>query len=293
VSPLSQAHIASIVNPALNGWYALDGSEINDNGDRATGLYCRPLPGQTIDKVTVGTSSQNPYFLQREYNNAGALESDPNAPGCAPSVTLAPAFIVPSPVNPGDLVEFDGSTTASTLMVHKSDYHWNFGDGSTGVGPSVAHIYAKGGSYAVTLTVTDRGAYTRSLTQTIVISGGSGQPSGSPFARLRLLPQSLRSVLRHGIAARLSSSEAAAGITTISITHDAARRAHIRLGHGPRVAVGRGTFSVKAGTVTLHLRLSKAMAAKLKHLRHVTLTVRLALVAANGDHFTIDAAGRY
>ena len=40
VSPLSRAHIASIVNPGLNGWFALNGSEINDN---ATGneVACR------------------------------------------------------------------------------------------------------------------------------------------------------------------------------------------------------------------------------------------------------------
>jgi hypothetical protein len=31
VSPLSQGQIAAIVNPWLNGWSALDGSEINDN----------------------------------------------------------------------------------------------------------------------------------------------------------------------------------------------------------------------------------------------------------------------
>ena len=58
--------------------------------------------------------------------------------------------------------------------------------------------------------------------------------------------------------------------------------------------IGRGTVSrIKNGTVNLHLRLSRVTAAKLKHLGHVTLTLRLALVAAGGVHLTIDAAGRY
>ena len=43
VSPLSQAQIASIVDPGLNGWAALNGSEIDDN--RCTPLGNEPGPG--------------------------------------------------------------------------------------------------------------------------------------------------------------------------------------------------------------------------------------------------------
>jgi hypothetical protein len=58
--------------------------------------------------------------------------------------------------------------------------------------------------------------------------------------------------------------------------------------------IGVGTLSgITTGTATLHLRLSRVMAAKLKNLRHLTLTVRLKLVAASGDHLAVDAAGRY
>jgi len=46
-------------------------------------------------------SGQNPYFLQREFSNAGVIESDPNAPACAAGVSLAPTFIVPSAVDLG------------------------------------------------------------------------------------------------------------------------------------------------------------------------------------------------
>jgi hypothetical protein len=51
--------------------------------------------------------------------------------------------------------------------------------------------------------------------------------------------------------------------------------------------------AITGGTVQLHLVLSRAMSTKLKRLKHVTLTVRLALVAAAGDHLALDAAGRY
>jgi hypothetical protein len=58
--------------------------------------------------------------------------------------------------------------------------------------------------------------------------------------------------------------------------------------------VGRGTVSqIRAGTAKLHFRLSSAVVARLKHLHHIAVTVRLALVTRSGAHLTVDAAGRY
>jgi hypothetical protein len=296
VGSLSQGQIASIVNPSLSGWSALDGSEINDNG-------CKPL-SNSLDSVTVGTSAQNPYFLQREFNNAGVIESDPNALACTPIVDLVPTFIAPSAVNMGDVVEFDGSKTNSSLMVPNAGYVWNFGDGTpTSIGPSVVHTYSAGGSYSVKLTVTDRGANVASLSQTVKVLGPPAPvpppPPPTPKsagwqAHLQLMPEGLRSVLRAGLALRVDSNQAANGFVTISITRGAARRAHIAARGGATVVVGRGTVSgVVNGTVTLHLRLSRGMATKIQRLRHVTLTVRLTLAAAGGAHMAIDAAGRY
>jgi PKD domain len=294
VSSISQAQIASIVNPALDGWFALGGSEIDDNHG------CTPL-ANGLDSVRVGASSQNPYLLQREFNNAGVIESEPTTYfGCAPGILLTPAFVVPSAVNRGDVVEFDGSATASTLIVPRADYTWSFGDGTTAVGPSVAHSYAKGGSYTVKLYVMDRGGNVASLSQTISVLGAGGQVvTPPPTARslgvhLQLMPEGLRTVLRKGITVRLTSNRSADGFVTISISRAAADRAHIRHGRGATVVIGRGTLSgIKAGTATLHLRLSRAAAAKLKRLSHVALTVRLALVEPGGGHLAIVVAGRY
>ncbi len=308
VSPLSQAEIAAITNPGLNGWAGLDGTEIEDNEG------CVPV-GHQLDAVTLGTSSQNPYFLQRESNNAAALEFDPVTYfGCAPQVDLGPEFVVPSAVDQGDVVQFDGSTTDSTLIVPKGGYQWNFGDGSTATGPSIVHSYAKGGSYNVTLTVTDRGGNTATLTQTLQVLGASGQTvtppsvsgsgggsggsgSGSNASlnvRIQLLPQSLKTVLRNGISVRVTSNLPANGIATVSITRASAKKAHIQVGRSQSVRIGLGTLSsIKNGTVTLRLHLSKAMAKKLSHLHRVAMTVRLALVAPGGQRYAVDVAGRY
>ncbi len=302
VSPLSQGQLAAIVNPALNGWYGEDGAEINDNG-------CFPL-NNGLDNVTI---AGNTYVLQREFNNAGAIETDPNALPCTDWIELNPAFVVPGPVEPGDNVLFDGSVTASALMVHNAGYSWNFGDGTTGTGPSVYHTYSQGGNYSVTLTVTDRGGNTAHITQTVQVLGsngqavppptstgggsGSGSGSGSSTAlkvRLQLLPQSLKTVLRTGISVRVTSNAPANGIATVSITRASAKKAHIQVGQSPTVRIGLGTVSsVKNGTVTLHLYFSKAMAKKLSRLHHVAMTVRLQLVASGNRRIAIVAAGRY
>lgn len=300
VSPLSQSELAASTDPGLNGWISLDGSEINDNQG------CIPIggPGSTLDSATVGSSGQNPYLLQREFNNAGVITSSPYNLPCSPSIALGAGFVVPSAVNQGDVVQFDGSKSVSSLLVPRANFAWDFGDGSSTVGPSAVHSYAKGGTYTVKLTVVDRGGNTSTLSQTISVLGPAGQPvttgpgsGGSTPAlnvRMQLMPQSLRSVLRGGVSIQVTSNSVVDGIVSISITRSAAKRAHIHYGRGPSVVIGRGTVSkIANGTVSLRLRLSRATALKLKHLTHVSLTVRLAVVAANGNHMAVDAAGRY
>ena len=292
VSSLSQSHIAAIVNPQLNAWSALDGSEIDDN------FGC----GNSLAAVAVGNSAQNPYLLQAEFNNAGVIESEPNTYfGCAPGVILSPHFVVPSSINLGDTVQFDGSTTASTLLVPNSGYSWSFGDNTYATGPSVVHTYAKAGTYTVTLRVTDRGGNAATLTQTVEVLDSTGQPvspgkgpSPGLHVHIQLMPQGLRSVLRAGLALRLTSNESADAIATLSISRHAASRAHIKHGRRATVVIGRGSVrGIKDGTVKLHLRLPRSVASKLRHLRHVTVSVRLMLFASGGEHIALDAAGRY
>jgi hypothetical protein len=309
VSPLSRSHIASIVNPGLDGWFALGASEIDDNA--TVNQRCVPLPdlnggialanglGGDYDSATVGTSSQNPYLLQREFNNAGVIESDPNTYfGCAPNVLFSPAFVVPTSVTQGKEVQFDGSTTASTLMVPNRGYTWNFGDGTTRTGASVVHAFKTAGNYTVTLRVIDLGYNVGTVSQTIQVLEPDGRPAPPAAPRLQvrmlLLPQSLGQVLRRGISALLSSNEAGDGFASVLISRAAARRAHIKAGSAPFVVIGRGTVSgVKDGRISLRLHLSRAVATKLKHLKHLTLTIHLTLVSTTGQRVGLAIAGSY
>jgi PKD repeat protein len=61
-----------------------------------------------------------------------------------------PAFTVSggAPGQVGQTVQFSALTTVSGLPV--INYLWEFGDGTTGSGPTPTHTYAKPGSYTVT-----------------------------------------------------------------------------------------------------------------------------------------------
>jgi PKD repeat protein len=51
-----------------------------------------------------------------------------------------------------------------------ASYAWNLGDGTTALGPMVSHTYAAGGSYSVTLTVTDTAGAADAESQTAVVN---------------------------------------------------------------------------------------------------------------------------
>jgi PKD repeat protein len=75
---------------------------------------------------------------------------------------------------------FTSSVSALTVSLDASDssdpegpvssYAWNFGDGSTGTGRIVSHPYADGGTYQVTLTVTDSAGATASKSADVSVT---------------------------------------------------------------------------------------------------------------------------
>src|SRR5207302_8605876 len=56
-------------------------------------------------------------------------------------------------------VSFDG-TGSTDVDGTIASYSWNFGDGITATGATPTHVYGKGGTYTVTLMVTDNGGKT-------------------------------------------------------------------------------------------------------------------------------------
>jgi hypothetical protein len=162
------------------------------------------------------------YYLNNAFNLASLKLPFPGI-SCLGGIDLVPQFTAPNPVNSEELVGFDGmesdiSLDAGTAYNTKGEaeptyatYTWNFGDGTptvSGYAPgqapgnppsqiceepwlppcagSTLHSYQYGGTYEVTLTVTDVGGNTASVTKQITVvgppkpgSGGSGSGSGA------------------------------------------------------------------------------------------------------------------
>ena len=64
-------------------------------------------------------------------------------------------------------VTFDGSAS-TTPQGFVTSWSWSFGDGDSGAGPQITHVYASPGTYTASLTVTDSNGATSTATGSIV-----------------------------------------------------------------------------------------------------------------------------
>jgi PKD repeat protein len=71
-------------------------------------------------------------------------------------------------------------------------YEWDFGDSKTGSGATASHTYASGGTYKVSLTVTDDEGDTGTLSQDVTVSESTGaESSGLVSFSISITPRTI------------------------------------------------------------------------------------------------------
>ncbi len=221
VNELSVEQLATETDPLLNGWYAPTGQANagNEVTDQCRNFFATAnmtgeakVPEKSLtDSGTLANQSWagHSYYLNNEFNQAALSADYPGVP-CVPGVHLTPRFTAPSSVNAGDIVGFDAAESDVTLNAGVGytstgspyetfpTYTWDFGDGtktstayppgaSQADEPSAFHSYQYGGTYEVTLTITDVGGNTASISRQVTVIGpprpappASSSVAGSP-----------------------------------------------------------------------------------------------------------------
>ncbi|MFT4297059.1 MAG: PKD domain-containing protein [Micropruina sp.] len=142
---------------AYTGYWRIGGDK---NWSGATSSY---LAG-SLDEVAVYPSALSEDDVRAHYNASGRT-----APNRAPSAVFSYTKSFQT-VN----VDASGSSDPDGPL---ASYAWDFGDAATATGVTASHSYANGGSYTVTLTVTDAQGLTNTTTQTVVAA-----PNQAPTA---------------------------------------------------------------------------------------------------------------
>ena len=296
----------TVTDPLLNAWQDSAGKELTDecrNSFFPTSSGSVTASPESRAGTLGNEEFTKHYYLNDTFDLASLQLAYPGVP-CLHGVMLEPQFTVPNPVNAGEIVGFNGMESEITLNVANkfggpkgeeytySTYKWNFGDGSpevTGYAPgappgnppttlceqpwlapcagSTFHSYQYGGTYQVTLTVSDVAGNTASFVAPVTVEGppppasspgdvpggssGSGSPAGTPgttgsssgkttspapgpVAAVAAVSTSLKQVAKHGLVVKYSVNEQVAGrfevLLPASVAHALKIGGHVATG---------------------------------------------------------------
>jgi PKD repeat protein len=110
--------------------------------------------------------------------------------------------------NEGASFQFTGSATGGTSPY---TFAWSFGDGTSGSGASVTHVYRDNGSFTVTLTVTDATNPNQTAQDTAMVTVANVGPTANPGGPYSGVVGSL--LIFSGSATDASADDTAAGLT--------------------------------------------------------------------------------
>ena len=151
---------ASTASNASYAWAFGDSS----SGTGVTTTHAYPRAGNFTVTLTVTSDNGAASTSSRTVNVSGAL------PPQSANFTFSPTS--PS-INQAIL--FSAQRMGAPILDARFD--WTFGDGTTGTGETVTKAYARAGTYAVTLRVTNAGGQSAAVSRTITVS--AALPAGS------------------------------------------------------------------------------------------------------------------
>jgi PKD repeat protein len=92
-----------------------------------------------------------------------------------PAANVGPTATFTATPGAGRTMLFDASASSDSDGTIAS-YDWVFGDGGTDTGPNPTHTYATGGTYGVTLTVTDNDGASSTDSHTVTVNSVNASP---------------------------------------------------------------------------------------------------------------------
>lgn len=192
VAPPNVAPTASIVASPPSGQapvaVTFDGSDSADAdgplasyawdfGDGATGTgetTSHTYSGQGIYTVTLTVTDDQGVTGS---TTTTVAVSPPNLAPTA-GIVVRPSTTATSTVPSNVAVHFDGLGSADPDGTVAA-YDWDFGDGTTGSGPSPTHTFGVVGTFVVTLTVSDNQGAAASTTTTVYVGAANQAPTAS------------------------------------------------------------------------------------------------------------------
>ncbi len=343
---VEQANI--VTDPLLESWHDPEGREVTDECRNTFAGTVGASGGEiggaaTADEHTEAGTLSNEHFGTADevgvgsyyINNAFSLSTG----GCVGGAAEVARFTIPDPVNVDEIVGVDGME--STVQLIKGEafgltglptttyakFSWNFGDGTpevTGYAPGAPpcespwlspcaaaafHLYSYGGTYKVTLIVTDVAGNVSVVTHDVTVngppapavtpgsagaspgsSGGSkpgskgGTPIVAPVAAAVVASHSLRKVVHKGLVVNYSVNEKVAGHFEVLISAALAHK--LKLGGAPAVGLPAGTppevviakaflVTTRGGHSTIVIHFSKRTNERLGRAGRASLMLRL------------------
>jgi hypothetical protein len=320
INNVADEALSTITNPLFTAWHETGNADevVDKCRNYFLGNELLESPGTATDPKTKAGSAHNqtigtnPYYINNVFNQAADYAAYPGV-RCLSSVNVHPEFTAQTPIRSGDEATFNTTQSDITLGVEK--YTWSFGDGTgteancenrvptNGYGPqectgtsgtnntnpvaSTEHIYTYGGTYDVTLTITDYAGNTATVSHEVTVSGpaapspahkeetsgtssastqgssttsGAGTSPAAPsthgtapapkvVATQAVATQKLSSVLKSGLMIHYSVSEQVAGRFEVLLASSVARKLGIHGATATGLAKGTAAQTVIAKAI--------------------------------------------